>query len=209
MDFNPWEVILLLLATTGPLKVTIVGASLMAGAPQEFVNRVATRSVLTASAVCLVFVLLGEVILGVFKVRVPAFEIAGGVIVLLFSIKMVADDKAKNSDPAEPCRDLQRSLDIAVSPLAIPLMASVSGLVAIVSALAQNNNLTTVLFLSTVIVAIMALNYVCLRFSAPIVRALGPQFFQVVGKIMGVLLAALAVELMLSGFVRLGLVAPV
>ena len=57
------------------------------------------------------------------------------------------------------------------------------------------------------IVAIMAINYVCLRGCRYIVRAVGPVVLQVVGKIMGVILTALAVELMLMGLIGLGLVA--
>ena len=208
MEFSPSEVVLLLLATIGPLKVTLVAASLTAGASTDFVNRVAARSVVIASVVCLVFAVLGEVILGVFKVSVPAFEIAGGIIVLIFSIDMVIGDIGKDSGgPEEEKSDEGHSLSIAVSPLAIPLMASVSGLVAIVSVLAQNHTIGTVLYLSAVIAGIMLLNYLCLRYSAYIVRAVGPSVFQVVGKLTGVILAALAVELILAGLIGLGLIA--
>ena len=99
------------------------------------------------------------------------------------------------------------SLDLAVYPLAVPLMASVSGLVAIVSLLAQRDDLMTLLFLAGVIVAIMGLNYVCLRSCRYIVRAAGPAAIQVIGKIMGVILVALAVELILMGLIGLGIVA--
>ena len=86
-------------------------------------------------------------------------------------------------------------------------MASVSGLVAIVSLLAQRDDLGALLFLAGVIVAIMAINYVCLRSCRYIVRAVGPAALQVVGKIMGVILTALAVELILMGLIGLGLIA--
>ena len=86
-------------------------------------------------------------------------------------------------------------------------MASVSGLVAIVSLLAQRDDLGALLFLAAVIVAIMAINYVCLLSCRYIVRAVGPAALQVVGKIMGVILTALAVELMLMGLIGLGLIA--
>lgn len=204
MHFNPWEVVLLLLATIGPLKVTIVAASMTAGAPAEFVKQVSARAVLTASLICLAFAIFGEVILLVFKVSVPALEIAGGIIVLLFSIDMVAGAKADSHSDGDGERAL--SPNIAVSPLAIPLMASVSGLVAIVSILAESNNIPTMVFLSVVIVGIMALNYVCLRYSAHIVNAVGESVFEVVGKIMGLILAALAIELILAGLVGLGLI---
>ena len=83
-------------------------------------------------------------------------------------------------------------------------MASVSGLVAIVSLLAQRDDLGAILYLVAVIVAIMAINYLCLRSCKYIVRAVGPTVLQVVGRIMGVILVSLAVELILMGFTAWG-----
>jgi multiple antibiotic resistance protein len=208
MEFNPLEVILLLLATLGPLKVTIVCASLTADASPEFIKRVAFRSVLIALAVCILFAVLGEAILKVFKVSIPAFQIGGGIVVLLFSLEMAVGSKQEEkSDAQSPAKNpAEPSLDIATYPLAIPLMASVSGLVAIVSLLAQRDDLGAVLYLVAVIVAIMAINYLCLRTCKYIVRAVGSTVLQVVGRIMGVILVSLAVELILMGFYGLGLI---
>jgi multiple antibiotic resistance protein len=208
MDFNPSEVFMLLFATIGPLKVTIVCATLTANAPPEFLKRVAFRSVLIALIVCILFAVLGEAILRLFKVSVPAFQIGGGIIVLLFALDMVMGSKQEGKDGTDGHEnDAGPSLDLAVYPLAVPLMASVSGLVSIVSVLSQHDDLGTLLFLAGVIVAIMALNYVCLRSCRYIVRAAGPAAIQVVGKIMGVILVALAVELILMGLIGLGIVA--
>ena len=93
MEFNYAEIIMLLLATIGPLKVTIVCATLTADASPEFLKRVAFRSVLIALIVCILFAVLGEAILRLFKVSVPAFQIGGGIIVLLFSLEMVMGGK--------------------------------------------------------------------------------------------------------------------
>jgi small neutral amino acid transporter SnatA (MarC family) len=81
MAFNPSEMIMLLLATIVPLKVTVVCAALTAGATPEFLSQVALRSVLIASIVCIAFAVLGEAILNRFKVSVPAFQIGGALIV--------------------------------------------------------------------------------------------------------------------------------
>ncbi len=208
MEFKHSEIIMLLFTAIGPLKVTIVCASLTAGASPDFVKRVAWRSVLIASIVCLVFAVLGEAILRLMKVSIPAFQIGGGIIVLLFSLDMVMGSKSATQEGPESShkRD-DLSLDIAVYPLAIPLMASVSGLVAIVSLLAQRDDLESLLFMAGVIVAIMALNYFCLVYCRYIVAAVGPAVLQVVSKMLGVILTALAVELLLMGLIGLGLIA--
>jgi multiple antibiotic resistance protein len=211
MEFNPSEIITLLFATIGPLKVTIVCATLTAGAPPDFLKKVAFRSVLIALIVCVLFAVVGEAILRLFKVSVPAFQIGGGIIVLLFSLDMVIGDqkggKEEEGASGPPEDGAEPSLDIAAYPLAIPLMASVSGLVAIVSLLSQRDDVGSVLFLIGVIVAIMASNYVCLRSCRFIVKAAGPAALQVTGKIMGVILAALAIELLLMGLTGVGIIA--
>lgn len=207
MKFNALEEFLFLLAAVGPLKVTIVCAAMTANAPAEFLKKVALRSVVTAAIVCLVFAVMGEAILRVFKVSVPAFQIGGGIIVLLFALDMVVGDGGHKSNDSPGAATSEPSLDIATYPLAIPLMASVSGLVAIVSLLAQDDGPSALLFLTIVIVAIMALNYLCLRACQHLVRAAGPATLLVVGKMMGVILTAMAVELALTGLIGLGIVA--
>jgi multiple antibiotic resistance protein len=208
MKYNQWESFLLLLSTIGPLRVTIACAHLTADATPEQRKRIAARAVLIASAVCLVFAVLGEAILNVFNVSVPAFQIAGGIIVALFSLEMVVGNKQPGTlsgDPANHERALAE--DLAVTPLAIPLMASVSGLVAIVSLLPRDNDIRATLILCAAIIAIMGLDYVCLRSCGLIVKALGPTALDVTSKILGVILTALAVELVLMGLNGLGLLA--
>jgi multiple antibiotic resistance protein len=208
MKYNEWEGFLLLLSTIGPVRVTIACAALTADATPEQRKRIAARAVLIASAVCLVFAVLGEAILNLFHVSIPAFQIAGGIIVALFSLEMVLGNKTQGTpsvDPANP--DRARVEDLAVTPLAIPLMASVSGLVAIVSLLSRDNNIRGTFILCAEIIAIMGLDYVCLRLCGLIIRALGPTALDVTSKILGVILTALAVELVLMGLNGLGLIA--
>ena len=206
MGFKLAEVILLLFATIGPLKVTIVCATLTAGATPKFLADLALRSVLITTVVCIVFAVLGEAILKVFQVSLPAFQIAGGIIVMLFSIEMVMGDKADASSADSPTASAEAlSLDIAAYPLAVPLMASISGLIAIVSLVAQMGHaLGGLLYLSVLIAVIMALNYICLRSCRIIVKAVGPVALKVIGTIMGVILVALAVELVVMGLVGFG-----
>ena len=180
--------------------------TLTAQASAQFIKQVSLRSVVAAFLVCVVFAVLGEMILRLFRVSVPAFQIGGGIIVLLFSIEMVMGGKeaVKERNIRAPEAVEDPSLDIAIYPLAVPLMASVSGLVAIVSILSQRDDLPSILFLTAVIAGLMGLNYVCLRACQVIVKAVGPAALQVVGKIMGVILTALAVELILMGLAGLG-----
>jgi multiple antibiotic resistance protein len=164
--------------------------------------------VLIASIICLVFAVLGEAILRLFGVSIPAFQIGGGIIVLLLSLDMVVGkSESDNGTDGSAEKRSEPPLKIATYPLAFPLMASVSGLAAIVSLLAQRDDLKALLFLTVVIVAIMTINYFCLRACRLIVRAMGPTALQVAGRLMGVILTSLVVELILMGLIGLGIIA--
>ena len=115
----------------------------------------------------------------------------------------VPSDASSADSPTASAEAL--SLDIAAYPLAVPLMASISGLIAIVSLVAQMGHaLGGLLYLSGLIAVIMALNYICLRSCLIIVKAVGPVTLKVIGTIMGVILVALAVELVVMGLVGFG-----
>jgi multiple antibiotic resistance protein len=165
---------------------------------------------LIGAGICIVFAVLGEAILGLFRVSVPAFQIGGGIIVVLFSLEMVGGEK-RGTEEDGPGRSGEQnsepSLDIATYPLAIPLIASVSGLVAIVSVVAQQNDLPAVLSLVGMILGIMLLDYVRRRSCRLIVKAIGPLALQIIGRIMGVILTGLGVELLLMGLSGAGLIA--
>ena len=85
-------------------------------------------------------------------------------------------------------------------------MRSSAGPVAIVSLLAQRDDLAALLFLAVVIIAIMIIDYMCLRFCRTIVRLIGLTTVRVVGKLFGVIMTALAIELILMGLTGLGLI---
>jgi multiple antibiotic resistance protein len=122
------DILSILLVTVGPLKALIVFATLAAKAEPEFRREVANRTVLVATIVTLVFAVAGEVFLQIFHISLPALKIAGGVILLLFGLGMAMGG---GHDDGEEGGKKALSPDIAVFPLAMPMMATPQGLVAI------------------------------------------------------------------------------
>jgi len=204
MQFGILDIITVLLVTIGPLKALIVYGTLTARADADFRRQVAIKTVTTAAIVSLVFVLSGEILLRIFHVSLPALKIAGGIILLLFAIGMVMG--GGHGDEEEKPKTL--SLDIAVYPLAIPMMATPQGLVALTAIAAAQPNLLWVGLLALIVLAIMALNLACLLSADRIIKAIGPSGLQVIAKVAGVLLTGLAVQLMILGFRDLGLIDP-
>jgi multiple antibiotic resistance protein len=202
MTFGIVDIATILLVTVGPLKALIVFATLTARAEADFRRQVAIRTVKVATVVTLVFVVAGQFFLDVFHISLPALAIAGGIILLLFALQMVMG--GAHEDEGEKPKAL--SPDIAVFPLAMPMMATPQGLVAITVLVAARQSFVDVLAVVAVLLAIMALNLLCLLSADRIIRAIGPSALLVIGKIAGLLLTALAVQLMILGLRDLGLI---
>lgn len=198
------DIAVILLITVGPLKALILFATLTGGADAALRRQIAFKTVITATIVALLFVVAGEFLLQVMHISLAALKIAGGVILLLFALGMVMGEK---KDDAEG-KPKAVSLSIAVYPLAMPMMATPQGLVAITALTAGAENVGQVVAIAVIVAAIMAFNLVCLLMADRIIKVLGPSTLMIVTKVFGLLLSALAIQLMILGLTDLGLIAP-
>ena len=200
MNFGISELFVIFLITLGPLKSAIVYVTLTGDADAGFRRRIAIRTVLVATVVSILFVIAGEFLLGVFHVSIPALKLAGGLILMLYALEMVLGSKSQE----EPKTDLAESTNIAVFPLAMPLMATPQGLVAIVTLTAAAPGTSEMALMIGLILGVMAFNFIFLLGAHKILSMIGPAALKVVSCIVGLLLVALAVELMIWGLTDLG-----
>ena len=110
MSFSAAELFLLFLllfATIGPTKPTVILASATANSSDEFIRQIAKRAVITASCVLALFLIVGEGLLGGFKVSIPAFQIGGAIILFVFALKTVIEDPSKDSDDGKVVEPLR------------------------------------------------------------------------------------------------------
>ncbi|MGB6375859.1 MAG: MarC family protein [Syntrophobacteria bacterium] len=204
MQLGAVDVLMVFLVTIGPLKAAIVYTTLTADADPGFRRSVAIKTVVTATVVAILFVVAGEFLLKVFHVSVPALKIAGGLILLLYALSMVMGDESNQGDHAVTAQ----STDIGIYPLAMPLMATPQGIVAIVTITATTTSINEVLLVAGLILGIMAFNFVFLLAAHRIISVIGPSALQIVARIVGLLLVALAVQLMIWGLGDLGVLSP-
>ena len=200
MNFGAADLFMIFLVTLGPLRSAIVYARLTADSDASFKRRVAIKTVATSTVVALLFVVAGEAMLQAFHVSIPALKLAGGLILVLFALGMVMDSESKEGDTTSTAT----STDIGVFPLAMPLMASPQGLVAIVTVTAATPGMQEVLLIIGLILIIMAFNFFFLLGAHRILGMIGPSALNVVGRIVGLLLVALAIQLMIWGLTDLG-----
>ncbi len=197
------EIFVLLLVTVGPTKAAIVHLGLTKTADAALKRAIAFRAVTISAVVCVIFALVGAGILAGLKISVEAMLIAGGAILFVFALNMViAEEKEAAPDAPPPVP----SMDIAAFPLAVPLMASPQGLVAIVAIEATLNSVVESLIFVGVILSVMAINLGFLLGADKIFAKIPPALIKVVMRIVGLMLCSLAVQLMIFGFDGLGLI---
>ncbi len=201
---GPLDILVLLSITIGPTKAAAAYLTMTAGATPALKRQIAIRAVMTAAIVCGVFVVFGHALLSLFHISLPALLIAGGIILFVFALNLVLGE-----DHAEPAGEGPRtpSLDIASYPLAVPLMASPQGLVAIVSISVSEPGLGNTITLFVLVLLMMGINLAVLLGAEKIFARISPAVLKVVMRIFGLLLCGLAVQLVILGLQRLGVLA--
>lgn len=155
-------------------------------------RRVAIRAIVYATSVLLGAILIGQIILTGMGIRLVSFQLAGGIILFLFGLQMIF---GSSSGPMRPEPDH----DIAVFPLAIPATATPGAILAVI--LLTNNHVFPIAVqagTALITLGIMAITLTILLFSGRIIAVIGMNGASILTKIMGMLLAALSVELAMN-----------
>jgi multiple antibiotic resistance protein len=161
-------------------------------------RRVALRAVCVAAGVLLVFALAGGWLLGTLHISLAAFRVAGGLLLFKIAFDMVFAQVERETDAEEAEARARR--DISVFPLAVPLIAGPGALASIMILAAEGRAYPggTGLVLGLCFV-VLFLAYCALRLASPIERLLGQTGVNVVTRVLGILLAALAVQYVADG----------
>ena len=166
----------------------------------------ATRACLIAFVVLALFGLAGQGLLQTLGISLPALKIAGGVLLFLTAADMVSARRSQRASPEEREAATTTDEDISVFPLAIPLIAGPGAMTTMVLLHARAGGAwTSMAVLLLALVVAIALTLLALLGARYIARLLGPTGSNVVGRVLGVLLAALAAEFALQGVREAGL----
>ena len=208
----PIETLLLALttffATIGPADLLVVYAALTQKNTQAERRAMALRGTVIAGVILLFFALFGELLLKLFGITLPALRIAGGILLLLISIDMVfARHSGGTGTTPEEEDEAQHREDISVFPLATPLIAGPGAISAVILLTTGTGGFNLAWFtVVAALLAILLLCYVVMLVAIPIQRLLGITGLAVVSRVVGVLLAALAVQFLLDGIKASGIV---
>ena len=186
----------LLLVTINPFAAVPVLLSVTAKMTAAERNRTAFRACLIASVILLFLLAFGQLFLEKLGVTLPALRVAGALVLLILGIRMVFGEiqggSAESDAPAG---------DVAVFPLAMPLLAG-GGSIAAIVAMTDNTvkSLAEQAMTAAVLLAVMAVIFAVLRSAEAIQKLIGDTGTNVMSRIMGLVLATLAVQTFFSVF---------
>ncbi|MEQ6201920.1 MarC family protein [Sulfitobacter sp. HNIBRBA2951] len=187
-----------LLVVIDPVGTIPVYLFAVASVPAHLHRRFALRAVAIATLVLLAFLVGGQVVLETLGLRLGSFQIAGGVILFLFALSMIFGDSKPQTEISEAERD---HLSGAVFPLAMPSIASPGAMLAIVI-LTENssNTLAEQATTAALLVLVLALTLALLLAATFVHRLIGDTGASVISRVMGIILATIAVDAILGGF---------
>lgn len=161
-------------------------------------RRTALVASLAATAILAGFASAGNVVFRVLGLTLPAFQIAGGLVLFLVALDMIRARRSTQEGPGE-LQEGAEAADVAIAPLAIPMLAGPAALSTVTVLMAQAENAASVAIVFLAIALTGAVCYVTLRLAEPIQRRLGTTGIHVLDRVLGLVLAGIAVQFVLNG----------
>lgn len=195
----------LLFIVVDPIGVAAIFSALVHGSSLEEQRRIARNGVLLAAGILLAFMLGGNTLLAMLGISIPAFRVAGGVLLFILSLDMIfARQSGLRATTLREQREASQRQDVSVFPLAFPLIAGPGAMTTVLLMASAGYGAGIMIGLVGVVVVVLALALLALWSAPMIVRGLGETGINVVNRLLGLILAALAVQFILDG-VRVGL----
>jgi multiple antibiotic resistance protein len=170
-------------------------------------RRVAGKGALTALIVLGTFAFTGEAIFKLFGITLPAFELAGGIILLLIGLDMLQAKRSATQEAAGDTVAAAQKEDAGIVPLGVPMLAgpgAITSVMVLVGQVQSHWQMAAIL-ISIALTALIC--YLVLGHSGLVVRVLGETGIRILVRVMGLLLVALAAQYFVNGLADLGVIA--
>lgn len=185
-----------------PIGVVPFFMALTAGFTPTARRAAALKSVAIAAVILLVFTLVGQPLLHYLGIALPAFRVAGGALLFLLAVDMVMAKEGgiRAPTPKEEEDAAQRRPDVAVFPLAIPLIAGPGAIASTILLQSQHaGDVTAQIVAATVMVGVLGVSLILFLVAQPIMAVLGLTGVHVLSRVLGIILAALAINNIVEG----------
>ena len=195
------DTFLLLLIGVGPKIALVPFLEITAAIDPDAKALVVRKMLTTAAVVAVILVALGELLARLLHFSTGSLSIAGGIILIIIAVTMVLGSADPSQSAAVEGRD---PAEVAVFPLAIPYLLNPAGIVTLVTLSAEADSPAVFGMVLGLLVAVLALDVAVFRWANRVSDHLDESRMLVTEKVFGVLLAALAVQLMLDGLDSVG-----
>jgi multiple antibiotic resistance protein len=175
-----------------PIGSIPVFIAVCAGLSAAAQRKVAIKAIVVSAAILLFFLVGGQVLLEALDIHLAAFQIAGGIVLFLFALTMIFGE----SKVEEETRQINPNAgDLAIFPLAVPSIASPGAMLAVVM-LTDNHRYSVAeqMITAATMLTVLALTLLMFFMAAPILRVIGSSGASVVSRVMGLVLASVAVD---------------
>ena len=170
-------------------------------------RRIACKGALTALIVLGTFAFAGEAIFRLFGITLPAFELAGGIVLLLIGLDMLQAKRSPTQETVSDADAAKQKEDAGIVPLGVPMLAGPGAITSVMVLVGQVQRPWQMgaILISIVVTALIC--YLVLGHSGTVVRLLGDTGIRILVRVMGLLLVALAAQYFVNGLADLGVIA--
>ena len=182
-----------------PIGVVPIFIAMTQGDSQEQLRDTARRASLVAAALLVFFALFGTFLFKVVGVSLSAFRVAGGIVLLITGLDMLRARQSETRTSPEEAQEATSKEDVAIVPLAIPLLAGPGSIATVMVLMSRASGVVSVIAVVASILVTMVVSYFLLRGASLVQRVLGQSGVAIFQRVMGLLLAAIAVQFIAEG----------
>jgi multiple antibiotic resistance protein len=164
-------------------------------------NRVALKSVTVAFIIITIFCIFGHIIFRLFGITLPAFQIAGGIIIFVIGFQMLNARENPIHAPTQEQKDQQDKVagEVAISPLGIPLLAGPGTISSAMNFVGAEKSIRNGLLVIAILAIMCVITYYLFLSARKISEKVSPGILKVISRIMGLILTVIAVQMVISG----------
>lgn len=174
-------------------------AGLTTDASAQQRRSMAIRAVGVATGILLVFALFGEKLLKGLGIALASFQIAGGIMLFLIALEMVFEKRTQRREDRAAAVALEEVEDVSIFPMAMPMIAGPGSIASVMLLMGGSNGFERSLVVFAALAVVLLITLVALIAAGPLMRLMGHKIEAVITRLLGVLLAALAVQFVIDG----------
>jgi len=185
-----------------PLGATVFFVALTKGYTKKLRRRVIDKAIIAATLTLALFAFLGNYIFAFFGTSIPAFRIAGGILLFSVAFSMIQGERPKSQLTEHDRREALEKEAVGVVPLGIPMFAGPGAITTVMVLMAEASSPLDPVKVAIIVVSVlvtMSISFVMLTYSDRIFKRIGPMGAYAFARIMGLILAAIAVQFIILG----------